>query len=211
LKYTFHLTSIKKLAALVASFLFIQTSHAQSFKASAFAGFSMSQISGDNLGGYNKPGILGGIAVEKEINEKWNLMLQMMYIQKGSRKYPDFKNSDFTRYSLNLNYIEVPIICQYTFNRFKVELGLSNGVMFKSYVANENGLYPINSDEQKPFHKWELSYNLGLSIPLSKKMELCGRINHSILPVRINRAYQLRWVDRGQFNDVLIWFIRYRF
>lgn len=203
--------SYQKLAALVASFLFIQTTSAQSFKSSAFVGFSMSQISGDNLGGYNKPGIVGGIAIERELSEKWNVEMQMMYIQKGSRKFPDLKNNDFTRYILNLNYIEVPLMFKYKFERFKIELGLSNGLMYKSYVANETGPYPANSDERMPFHKWELSYNLGVSFPLTKKFEICGRINHSLLPVRINRAYQLHWVDRGQFNDVLIWFIKYRF
>ena len=207
-KYIQH---IKKLAAVVASFLFIGHANAQSFKAAMFAGFNMSQISGDNLGGYDKPGILGGLSISKDIGEKLILEMQMMYIQKGSRKFPDIKNNDNSRYILNLNYIDIPLNLKYKFQKFKVEIGLSNGVMFKQYVANEIGPYPANSDESKAFHKWELSYNLGVSFPLTKKIELCGRINHSLLPVRINRPYQLNWVDKGQFNDALIWFIQYKF
>jgi hypothetical protein len=202
---------IKKLAALVASFLFIQTIDAQSFKASLIAGFSMSQISGDNLGGYNKPGPIIGMGIAKDLGEKLNLEMQMMYVQKGSRKYPDIKNNDNSRYILNLNYIEIPLILKYKFDRFKVYAGISNGVMFKQYVANETGPYPANSDESKAFHKWELSYDIGVTFPITKKIELCGRINHSLLPVRINRPYQIHWVDKGQFNDLLIWLIQYKF
>jgi hypothetical protein len=78
-------------------------------------------------------------------------------------------------------------------------------------VANEIGEYPKNTTATQPFHKWELSYNLGVSYAVNDHLELCGRINHSLLPVRVNRPFQLHWVDRGQFNDVLICFVKYSF
>jgi len=202
----------KTLTILIVSVLFFsKLSKAQTFKSGVIAGFNVSQISGDDLGGYDKPGPVIGMFLNKEVKEKLQVEMQMIYIQKGSRKYPDVKNGDNTRYSLNLNYIEVPIIVKYKFKKIFLVGGISNGVMFKQYVGNEYGAYPANTTATQPFHKWELSYNLGLSYPIGKNFEIEGKINHSLLPVRTNRPYELHWVDRGQFNDLLVWVLKYKF
>src|SRR5436190_11073592 len=59
MKYKFTFRS--DLIFLVAFILqFLQFSFAQNFKAGAFAGISASQVSGDNLGGFNKAGLYAG-------------------------------------------------------------------------------------------------------------------------------------------------------
>jgi len=202
----------KTLTILIVSVLFFsKLSKAQTFKSGVIAGFNVSQISGDDLGGYDKPGPVVGMFLNKEVKEIFQVEMQMIYIQKGSRKYPDVKNGDNTRYSLNLNYIEIPIIVKYKIKKLFLVGGISNGVMFKQYVGNEYGAYPANTTATQPFHKWELSYNLGLSYPIGKNFEIEGKINHSLLPVRTNRPYELHWVDRGQFNDLLVWVLKYKF
>jgi len=202
----------KTLTILIVSVLFFsKLSKAQTFKSGVIAGFNVSQISGDDLGGYDKPGPVVGMFLNKEVKEIFQVEMQMIYIQKGSRKYPDVKNGDNTRYSLNLNYIEIPIIVKYKIKKLFLVGGISNGVMFKQYVGNEYGSYPANTTATQPFHKWELSYNLGLSYPIGKNFEIEGKINHSLLPVRTNRPYELHWVDRGQFNDLLVWVLKYKF
>jgi hypothetical protein len=202
----------KTLTILIVSVLFFsKLSHAQTFKSGVIAGFNVSQISGDDLGGYDKPGPVIGMFLNKEVKEKFQVEMQMIYIQKGSRKFPDVKNGDNTRYSLNLNYIEVPIILKYKIKKIFLVGGISNGVLFKQYVGNEFGAYPANTTATQPFHKWELSYNLGLSYPIDKHFEIEGKINHSLLPVRINKPFELRWVNKGQFNDLLVWVLKYKF
>ena len=204
--------SSKTLAIQIVSVLFFTiNTHAQTFKSGIIAGFNVSQISGDDLGGYDKPGPVVGLFLNKEVNQKWQTELQMIYIQKGSRKYPDIKNGDNTRYSLNLNYIEVPILLKYKVKRFLVVGGISNGVLFKQYVANEFGEFPSNTTATQSFHKWELSYNIGISYMFDKRFEIDFKINHSLMPVRINRPFELKWIDRGQFNDLLIWTMKYKF
>lgn len=183
----------------------------QSFNSGVIAGFNVSQISGDDLGGYDKPGPVLGMFLNRELSQKWLLEMQMIYIQKGSRKYPDIKNGDNTRYSLNLNYIEIPLIVKYNIKNFSLLLGISNGVLFRQYVGNEFGAYPPNTTATAPFNKWELSYNAGASYSINKHFEIEGKINHSILPVRINRPFELHWVDKGQFNDLLVWVLKYKF
>jgi hypothetical protein len=192
-------------------FFITKPNFAQTFKSGLIAGFNVSQISGDDLGGYDKPGPVFGMFLNHELKQNWQLELQMIYIQKGSRKYPDIKNGDNSRYILNLNYIELPLLVRYKFKKIFLLAGVSYGVMFKQYVGNEFGEYPLNTSPAAPFNKWELSYNLGASYSISKHFEIEGKINHSMLPVRINRPYELHWVDKGQFNDLLIWVIKYKF
>jgi len=206
-KYICQITLIFNFALI---FFCSENGYSQTFKSGIIGGFCMSQISGDDLGGYDKPGAIIGMFLNKKTSLKWEAELQMFYIQKGSRKYPDIKNGSNARYSLNLNYIEVPLIFRYKIKNIFLEFGISNSAMFKQYVGNESGEFPANSNQAAPFHKWELSYNLGAAYSLGKHFEICGRINHSILPVRI-KSFIYRWIDKGQFNDLLVWVLKYKF
>src|SRR5687768_12714295 len=81
---------------------------AQSFKGGFNAGFTTSQVSGDNLAGYNKAGLIGGLFVYREISKKFSLRMDFSYVMKGSRKAVHPEIGDFDFYVLKLNYIEVP-------------------------------------------------------------------------------------------------------
>ena len=71
----------------------------QNFKAGLIAGISTSQVSGDQLGGFNKLGIKFGASVNHFINSSSRGQLALYYIDKGSNDV----NSDFR---IDLSYIE---------------------------------------------------------------------------------------------------------
>ena len=65
---------------------------AQNFDAGLTGGFCTSQVSGDNLSGYNKLGSRFGAYISYPINKKMSYQLEMQHLQKGSKK-PYTENS----------------------------------------------------------------------------------------------------------------------
>ena len=86
---------------------------AQTFKAKILAGVATSQVSGDQLAGFNKAGIMAGAGVSTKLSEKADLGFEMYYIQKGSVKQSNIDKGDLVYYRLRLNYVEVPILFEY--------------------------------------------------------------------------------------------------
>src|SRR5258706_2393375 len=70
---------------IISIFICPALSQAQNFKAGAFAGISTSQVSGDNLAGFNKVGLYAGGFVKNSLGEKWEMQMVKSYIGKGSR------------------------------------------------------------------------------------------------------------------------------
>ena len=65
---------------------------AQNFDAGLIGGFSTSQVTGDNLSGFDKLGSRFGAYISYPINKKMSYQMEMQFLQKGSKK-PYTKNS----------------------------------------------------------------------------------------------------------------------
>ena len=112
-KLTFCLT-------LLSFLIFVEYSNAQQrFEGSAIAGFNLSQIDGDLLDGYNKPGVNVGARVDAVLNERWQVGLEFLFVQQGaSRNNSDNPASRFDK--IRLNMVEVPVLAH--FRDWKMEL-----------------------------------------------------------------------------------------
>lgn len=58
----------------------------QGFRAGVIAGVSATQISGDQLGGFDKAGIVAGGSVSTILSPKFDLQMEILYFQKGAKK-----------------------------------------------------------------------------------------------------------------------------
>ena len=90
-------------------------------------GLSTSQVSGDDLAGFNKAGLVFGGFTNRILSNRNSLQLEIVYIQKGSRN-PDIINEESENYNkpyINLSYIEIPIL-----------LKLKSFGFFKDSIAN---------------------------------------------------------------------------
>lgn len=79
---------------------------AQNFESQLVVGISTSQIDGDNLWGYNKPGFLLGAMVAYPFSDIVAVQTGLLYSQKGSRHGTD----DPFFFIWRLNYVEIPAI-----------------------------------------------------------------------------------------------------
>ena len=120
---------------LITLFIFITCgAFAQSIRGGLILGINAAQVDGDNLGGFNKPGLNTGITAQMPF-PKYNLLLRMdlLFSQKGSAPYlfsdpNDQTATAVTPYSLTLNYLEVPVVLDYIYKkRYGIGFGMSIG------------------------------------------------------------------------------------
>lgn len=173
---------------------------AQNFKGEVFAGAVGSQVSGDELSGFNKGGFAIGAGVRLAIDEKSSIGFRLGYIQKGSRKPSDEENGSPLFYLMRLHYIEMPILYRYKMGRkFYFEAGPSLGYLFSAHEEDQLGEMPY----MKPFLKFDLSANGILGYPLGKNWDFQFGLLQSILPIREHGSGSTYRLNKGQYNTVI--------
>jgi len=127
----------------------------QDFNGGLKLGFDISQIDGDQLGGYHKGGLIFGAFINREISSTLKWQMEMFYIGKGSKKgiNPNKNQFDFRR--ISVNYIEVPLLLQFWLKRLKTnfELGLSFSTLISS--KEEDGFGERNSLVHSNVSDWD--------------------------------------------------------
>ena len=156
------------------------TAQENQFQAGLKLGVVGSQIDGDGYTGWDKAGLTVGGFVRTDFTDHWGAQFDLLYSQKGSRDPQDAEKNKFNYYLIRLDYIEIPIDVQYTYNQFRAEAGLSFGVLVNSYEENEQGEVPLSPFDFRPF---EFGYNLGGYFDVTEHIFLNVRYNRSFLPV----------------------------
>jgi hypothetical protein len=179
-------------------------SFSQKFHGGLFAGIAASQISGDQLSGFNKAGIYAGGFTNYYFTEKSALELEIYFIQKGSHKSQRPKNNDYSAYNLNLQYTEMALLYQWHFpKRFFLETGLGLGVILNTLAIekDENGIVPNYSRPR--FNQFDLSLIAGLGVNISEHFKVNLRGENSMIPIRkpvVGTSFRL---DRMQYNSII--------
>ncbi len=165
---------------LIALILLLSNSlYAQNFDAGLVAGFTMSQISGDGLGGFDKPGIRIGAYISYPIPRKnTNFEVGMQYLQKGSRE-PSKKN-EVSNYSMDMHYLELPFTVNYGFkNGLIIESGFGPGILV-SYTEEINGVENIGNTP----NTFALDFICGIQYQFLNNLKINVRYGNSLLPIR---------------------------
>lgn len=200
---------LKLILAVLVSLTFVEV-NGQGFRAGVIAGLSATQISGDNLGGYDKAGLIAGGMVSTELSRKLDLAMEIIFIQKGSKKNPNPDNGDYSSYFLRLNYFEVPLLLKWKYSkRFTFEVGPTFGYLIS--VTEENELGEIPYDPPRPFDKFELGITGGMRVHFAQKFSFAFRVSSSVLPVRPHQSGQSYQLNYGQYNAVLMFGLQYTF
>lgn len=197
-------------------FACIERSSAQNqFNAGLIGGLTATQVDGDNYGGFNKLGFSVGGFTNTYFSDDFGAQMEILILQKGSRKTQDPDNGDFTAYTMKLLYAEVPLLLKYKWKGAVIEAGPSFGRLLSSSEENLNGVIP----NTLPFKDWEIGMNLGAAYAFSDHFDLNLRLSNSLVPIRGFAAGPLppnfslfdRIFSRGQYNTVLQVLARYQF
>lgn len=176
---------------------------AQRFEGGILGGFNASQVEGDPITGYNKPGVLVGGFVQTDISRRAFIGAEIKYSQKGSRKNPDLKTGDQEKYIMRLGYFDVPFyIGIRTGQTVSFFTGISAGYMVHGNEYDNYG--EIAEIEQRPFNDFDFQAFLGFRFDLTKRISLDIRGAYSFLPIRdLPGELQGYWWDNDQYNNVL--------
>ncbi len=198
--------------------LITSSTHAQSFGGGLIAGATFSQLLGTDIYGFQKAGFVGGVYANRKIKTKSAVQIEMVFVQKGLRKFYKDTISGGTRFvNRNLNYIEVPLVFKSKLiGRFDFELGLSGAVLISTKFRNENGEGELYDFNQQTFNRFEFGCLGGLNFRISDSFDLNLRYLNSVLRVRKHQAGQTQMygglrLNNGEYNSVLQVSLRYKF
>ena len=205
---------VKKFAILLFCGFLATSSNAQNFGGGIILGLSTSQVDGDNLGGFNKAGLLVGAFANTSISEFYAFQMEMTYIQKGSNnpKMNDYEHKNVGRPDISLSYIEVPLLLQYKQSEaLEIEGGLLSAYLIDGYYNDLTGVMP---NEINPFISYDVGLFLGLDYKYSDNISLNTRICNSVLPIGsedYNHPTTYNSNRKGKYNSVLSFTLHYNF
>lgn len=196
---------------------FVQIGFAQrstsnsNFKGGVRAGFTATQISGDDLTGFHKLGAYAGAFVNYPLSDnlKWKIQPELDFVMKGSHTfYSSGNNASISqKYALNIGYCEVPLLVKWQpVNNFEIEFGPAFGVLLYQRETNSNGVMRYRPN----FRQFEFSAMGGVSYLLKEHYGISLRYSNSIIPVRIPTWAVNRRIKK-QFNSVLAISFYYQF
>ena len=142
-------------------------------RAKIILGVMGAQIDGDQLGGYNKPGLIAGMAMEMKLGKKFSVQPEMMYNQKGAR------STDRSLYYaiMRLNYLDLcGLLNFYVKNQFVLQGGGSYGLLYKARVDRGSGFITDNSF----FNSSDLCLLFGAEFKFSPKGAVSIRHGYSV-------------------------------
>ncbi len=163
---------------LLVCFLFNHNSSAQQrFKAGLILGLNASQILGDDIGGYNRLGMQGGLRAVTIITEKSDLIFEILYSQRGSRGRAGFSTLEITT-----NYIEVPVL--YTFKDWLDESGyykiqVSGGFSF-GRLLTATAIDSVHGEQVDNFNDNDISITMGAEYFASEHFSFGARWSRSL-------------------------------
>ncbi|MBT4729911.1 MAG: outer membrane beta-barrel protein [Bacteroidetes bacterium] len=205
-----------KLSGLVLVYfmsVFIVQAQTPFFKSGLLMGVNGSQITGDNMVGFDKGGILIGPFVEHEFSDISTLRMELLFSMKGSadaKSKPDpNRNWDLYR----VNYLEVPILFDYhVYQKFGLNGGLAVGVNIGEYYID---VYKSEYPDFSLAKKIEYSYLIGGYYEHNAKMEFFIRYQSSIINFSTanNTPFFQLWGQRrpGYLNVLASFGLRYYF
>lgn len=164
---------------------------AQRFSAGLVAGLNASQIDGDELAGFDKVGLTGGIKTIMEFESVWRMNMELLYSERGSR--PDIFNPDYDPdIEISLKYIEIPVYVSLgdwwqeegEYYKVSAQAGLSYGRLLDAKTTDYYHPSEVAYDKLVPyFSENDLSWMLGATFRMSKQWGVTARYSRGIIPL----------------------------
>ncbi len=178
----------------------------QRFKAGLVLGLNAAQVNGDDNGGYNKLGLQGGLRGVVILRDKMEILLEMLYSQRGSRS----KTNQFPAgLKINLQYVEVPVMFGYKDwyieedDYYKVQV--IGGLMYSRLFSAEIDGSVNHDGEVDNLNNNDYGYTLGAELFLSKHFGFSFRFSRSI-----NLLYNKDKHDQQGINSLRGFFLSFR-
>ena len=167
----------------------------------------VSQMSGDNVTGYRKLGLeVGGgmLFPLKPAGHKIGLALN--YIQKGARDGRNELQGDFSDYSLNLDYLELPLSYWVPLWGVYFQGGISAAYRVRFKQLN-NGIEAAAPSNLSTF---EFGLHAGFHFQMNEKFIMNFKVHHSLTPVQESVSPVSFWFSQGGMHSIISLGITYQ-
>ena len=177
---------MKKYISLSIVFLFFNYLIAQekeSFRGYVSSGFTLNQISGDSVGGFNYWGYTGGLGTYFMISDKISANMEINYSMRGGsgEQFNEF-NQFVVHRTIHTNYIEIPIMVNYhdhKIARFGAGLVVSNLISTTQWY----NLKQVRNERTENYYKpIDLGFIASVAFDIKKHFGFNIRMIHSIIP-----------------------------
>lgn len=186
------------LLALLILPLFAQ---AQLFRAGVAVGVNFAQIEGDNVGGYHKFGLNAGVVGDIILSENWEVGIEILYAQRGSRATTRDFPADFT---IKMDYAEIPLLIR--FRDLKGGIDFGAGVSLARLIRAEHLSSGVDTsepffDESNNPKSTDVSLLAEATYMFTPVIGLNLRVGYSLTPFRTDPASNFR--NFGQYHHYI--------
>lgn len=155
----------------------------QRFRAGLVAGLNASQILGDNVGGYNRLGVQGGMRALAVLTDRTDISFEILYSQRGSYNKDGSPVCYNGPVEIATRYIEVPVLFSFKdwlneeedYYRIQASAGFSFGRLMSA-----SSIGSCHDDLTDLFSKNDFSFTCGAEYFSSKRLSFGMRWSRSI-------------------------------
>ncbi len=213
-----------RLKALIVILLIIigisQPVLSQIIKGEALLGFNLTQVEGDEVHGFRKPGLNIGAGVLIPFKKNWDVSMEVTFNQKGARQKPQYSDSLSSgqvitgEYKLRLNYVEIPVMVFYTDKEFiSIGAGFSWGRLVGIQEWEHGVIDPETTLSSGTYDKNDFSYIIDARIRIKGPLKFGVRYQNSMMKIRTREFTDFAgntWT-RDQYSKVLTFRLIYIF
>jgi hypothetical protein len=214
-KYIFYISKMVKKSIYLCIIIFFTINNnavlSQNIKGAIAFGFNTTQVDGDMLYGFNKFGFnIGAIAIIP-FRHNISVSLETAFSQKGSRAKAINMDSLDGSYKLSLNYLEIPLLINYTDkNIISAGTGLSVNKL-TSYTEVDKTNLPYSQQLKEKINPYDIDWIFNVNIRLYKGLFMNLRYSYSLTKIRTVYFYNKTEDFGKQYNNVLTFRLMYIF
>ena len=166
-------------------------SFAQSFNGGLLAGGVISQVDGDRYSGYHHLGFTAGAYVNLPFDDNFSLQTELKYSLFGAHSSVDEVEAGQNPYSLNLHYVEMPVMARYNLGLLNINgkhldfLVLEAGVSFDFLMDNSESANNEPALYTKRWNFFSMTANVGVHFDLNERWGVGIRYMYSFWPIRV--------------------------
>jgi len=195
--------------------LTLSDSYAQRIMGAAILGVNAAKVNGDEVDGYHKFGMNAGLAAIVPFGDQWAVTFENVYSQKGAHQRKLYQDSLDGSYDLKLNYLEVPVLVQYT-DKDIVTLGAGMSWGRLVGISEQRNGYdmPGTTIESGIYRSSDLNILLDVKFRLIERLRFNVRYAYSIRPIATREVIDSKTGKpniRDQYNGLFTFRLYYVF
>lgn len=203
------------LLIILLAFLASSGAYAQRIMGALIAGVNATQVDGDEVFGYHKFGLNAGAAAIIPFNNNWAVTLETIYSQKGAHQRRVYLDSLDGSYDLKLNYLDVPVLVQYT-DKDIVTFGAGMSWGRLVGITEQRNGYPLTGTtlESGIYRNSDLNILLDFKFRIIDRLRFNVRYAYSVRPIATREVVDSKTGKpniRDQYNGMFTFRLYYVF